>query len=342
MIAVPTIPPEYPRQEREYPISPRENIMRMMRHEKPVWMPTYSSSVYVAPMQGNGDMPADMFSDSTDWFGTQYKMSEAQGSNTPQPGMFDGIAEWRDKAAFPDLDAWDFMQGHEEFSPDAALATIAWFGNGLFERLHMFEGFENALVDLISAPEECLAFFERMVDHRLEVFKRLNDIYHYDFIVYNDDWGTMKGPFFSTSLLEQTLLAPTKRLVGGMQAEGALVHFHNCGRIEEFVPYLVEEIGADGLQIQPSLNDVNAILTRYGEKVTVDYTPDKYRMFDPETTPECVREYAREIVDAFGAHTNPGAGVFVIASAVTEDIYRAFEDELFEYSIEKYKNCQQD
>ena len=341
MIEVPTIPPEFPRLEREYPISPRENIMRMMRHEKPAWMPTFSSSVYIAPTLSNGDMPADMFADSIDWFGTKYRMSEAQGSNTPQPGMFGEITEWRDKVAFPDLGAWDFMKGYEDFSPDAAVATIAWLGNGLFERLHIFEGFENALVDLISAPEECMAFFERMVDHRLEVFKRLNDIYHYDFIIYNDDWGTMKGPFFSMSLFEQTLLGPTKRLVKGMQAEGTLVHFHNCGKIEDFVPYLVEEIGTDGLQIQPSLNDVKALLARYGDKVTIDFTPDKYRMFDPAATPDGAREYAREIVDAYGAHVNPGAGVFVIAFARTEEIYRAFEDELYEYSIEKYKNCQE-
>lgn len=335
---IPTIPPAYPAPERAYPISPRENILRVMRREKPMWMPTYGASLNVAPPQGNGDMPADMFADSVDWFGTTYKMSDAQGSNTPQPGMFTDITQWKDKVKFPDLGAWDFKKGFDGYRPDPALATIAWFGNGLFERMHIFEGFENALVDLISEPDECRAYFERMTDYRLEVFKRLNDIYHYDFVIYNDDWGTMKGPFFSTDLFEQTLLEPTKRLVKGMRSEGSLVHFHNCGKVEAFVPYLVEEIGADGLQIQSNINDIKDLLTKYGDRVTIDFTPDKYKMFDPATTPGDARAYAREIVDAYGAHANPGAGVWVIDSAHSAEVYYAFVGELFDYSLEQYKN----
>jgi hypothetical protein len=61
-------------------------------------------------------------------------------------------------------------------------------------------------------------------------------------------------------------------------------------------------------------------------------------MFDPETTPDDARAYAREIVDVYGAHVNPGAGVWVVDSAHSADVYYAFVDELHEYSLEQYKN----
>jgi hypothetical protein len=329
----------YPAPKRDYPISPRENIMRAFRHEKPMWMPFAASSANMTPPEGFGEMPANMFADSVDWFGTTYKMSEAQGTNTPIPGMFSEISEWRTKIKWPDLDAWDWKKGYEFYRPDPELAAMGMFGNGMFERMHIFEGFENALVDLISEPEECRAFFEKMADHKTEVFKRLNDVYHYDFVVYNDDWGTMRAPFFSTDLFEQTLLEPTKRLVKAMQAEGSKVNFHNCGKIETFLPYLIDEIGADALQIQSNINDIKDILTRYGDRITCDYATDGYKLFDPKTTPDDARAYAREIVDAFGAHSNPGPGVMIIGSAHSAEVYSAFEDEVYNYSLKQYKDA---
>jgi hypothetical protein len=335
-IKIPTIWPVYPIPQHDYPITPRENILLAIEHKKPKWMPVFNSSANITPPDGFGDMPADMFADSIDWFGTTYKMSEAQGSNTPVPGMFSEIGEWRSKINWPDFDAWDWKKGYEGYRPDPSLATVAWFGNGLFERMHIFEGFENALVDLISDPDECRAYFERMADYRIEAFKHLNDIYHFDFIVYNDDWGTVNGPFFSVDLFEQTLLEPTKRLVKGMQAEGSKVNFHNCGKVEAFMPYLVEEIGADALQIQSNINDIKALMQKYGDRVSFDYYLDNYRMFDTDTTPEDARAYARELVEEFGAQSNPGSGVMIIGSAHSAEVYAAFEEEIYQYSLAKY------
>ena len=339
-IRIPTIPPVYPLPKRDYPITPRENIMRAYDHKKPLWMPVVSSSSYICPPEGFGDMPASMFSDSVDWFGTTYKMSESQGSNTPQPGMFDTVSEWRTKIVWPDFETWDWKKGYENYAPDPDLATIAWFGNGLFERMHMFEGFENALIDLISEPEECKIYFERMTDYRLEAFKHLNDIYHFDFVIYNDDWGTRNGPFFSPELVEQTLLEPTRRLVKGMQAEGSKVNFHNCGKVETFMPYLVDEIKVDAIQIQSNLNDIKSIISKYGDRVSVDYYLDSYKMYDHDTTPEDAREYARELVDEYGAQSNPGSGAMIIGSAYSKEVYDAFEDEIYNYSLKKYEEVQ--
>jgi uncharacterized protein YneR len=50
-----------------------------------------------------------------------------------------------------------------------------------------------------------------------------------------------------------------------------------------------------------------------------------------------VREKARFYVDVYGARVNPGAGVMLMYNAPTEEMYNVFMDEIYAYSMEKYK-----
>jgi hypothetical protein len=72
--------------------------------------------------------------------------------------------------------------------------------------------------------------------------------------------------------------------------------------------------------------------------VTVEYQrPDPYLMFDPDTTLDQVRALAREVVDTYGAHVNPGSGCICTISAPTAEVYNAFDDELYGYSLDRYR-----
>ncbi|MDR1027865.1 MAG: hypothetical protein LBL63_00415 [Clostridiales Family XIII bacterium] len=332
---IPTIPIRFPDRPRDYPISPRENLMRAFNQEKPLWMPNLESSSLSSPTAAYGDIAPTVYEDSADWFGVRYRFSAAQGTSTPERGLFNEIKEWKEKIVWPDLDGWDWKRGYADFVRDESRATGCLFGYGIWEKLHVFEGFEQALADLALEPEACRAFFEHMADHKIEVFKRLNDVYHYDWVAYHDDWGTARAPFFSINMWKETIFRPTVRIMEALRGMDVKVLFHNCGLVEAFVPYLVDELHADGLQIQ-IINDIKRIVETYGDRTTVHYRPDAYIMYDPDTTPDRARAYARELVDAYGAHVNPGAGVFMSAYALREDVYYAFDDEIFNYSLEKY------
>ena len=76
-IVIPTINNIFPKVQRDYPISEAENLMRALRHEKPLWMPNFEGSVQDI---GFGTPPAplkdgDVF---TNMFGVVYQFSEAQ------------------------------------------------------------------------------------------------------------------------------------------------------------------------------------------------------------------------------------------------------------------------
>ena len=333
---IPVIPKQWPQPERKYPVSRRENLMLAMNHKKPVWMPgLYSSSKEFRSTIAR-DSPIERTQNTTDWFGVEYIYSEAQGSNTPQGNLLNDITEWEDKIRWPDLNQFDWEADGKLFERDPALATFMRMSNGPFERMHMIEGFEQALVDLITEPEAVEAFLERLVDFKIDLFNRIRDHVELDFIVAADDWGTMRAPFFSTAAFEETILRPTKRFVKAVQSRGTKFVAHCCGVVEQFVPYMVDEIGFDVLEIQGNLNDVSGILAKYGDRVTVEFQSAAQLVHDPDMTEERIREYGRAIVDNYGAHNVSGAGVVVNVGSSFERIYYALEGELYDYSRAKY------
>lgn len=334
-VNIPVIPPAWPAVKRDYPITPRENILLALDHKKPVWMPVRSCCAQLVNSKLSREMPPSMEADGYDWFGTFYKYSESQCSSTPVHGAFDEICQWREKLKWPDLDAIDWTAEGEGFERDESRALFMYFNNGPFERLHMFEGFEQALVDLISEPEECREFFERVIDYKIELFNHLRDQYELDFIVATDDYGTERAPFFSIPLFKETLLEPNKRFVQAVKARGTRFVFHSCGMIDPFVPYFVEEMGVDGLEIQ-TINNIEKIVKEYGDRVTVQYKADPNLVFNDEAADEQLRGHARDIVDTYGAQCNPGPGVIMNLQSSFEHSFMEMEDELYRYSSSLY------
>lgn len=336
---IPVFPPLMPMPEHDFPITQRENLMMAFRHEKPYYMPcTYQATQWVWPKAFticcNNMVSTE---ECIDWFGIHYKYEAVQTSTTPIPPFpLDGIENWRD-IPWPSVYDYDWEEDFPQFVRDETRALgMRTFGNGTFEQLHFIEGFEQCLIDIISEPEECRAFFEKLTDLKEDMFKVQNDLYHYDFACHNDDWSNAKSQFFSTEIFEQTLLEPAVRLSEYVKKTGCAYMVHICGKMEVWLPYIVDDIKADLIEIQ-SINNIDGIIDTYGDRVTVEYMPDPYIMYNPETTVEQVREYARSIVDRFGAHKNKGSGIalFLIGGTIP-DIYYAFEDEIYNYSRKCY------
>lgn len=338
-VPIPITPRMWTPPKRDYPITPRENLMLALNHQKPVWMPNFyaSSQLYASAIAR--DSPIERDRDAEDWFGVKYKYSAAQASNTPQGNALSDITKWEEEVHWEDLSKYDWAADGARLQRDPSLALYMRMSNGPFERLHMIEGFEQALMDIILEPEAVHAFLMRLVDFKIELFNRIRDHVPLDFIVAADDWGTMRAPFFSTKTFEQTILEPTVRFVQAVHARGTKFVAHCCGKIDPFVPYMVEEIGFDVLEIQ-SFNDIPGILKKYGDRVTVEYHASPQLVHDPETTEAEIRAHARDIVDRFGAQAVPGSGVITNVFSSIEHLYYPLEEELYEYSRARYAALQ--
>lgn len=336
---IPVTPPPMGKARHDYPIPEGENLLRAFRHEKPRYMPClYQATQFVVP-SAYAEGTQTRSGDCVDWFGTRYKHEPLQQGVTPVPPfVMDGIEGWRDKVTWPDIKRMDWASDLPGFQREKGLALACrCFGNGTFEQLHFLEGFEQCLVDMLIEPEECRAFFERLTDFKIELFQLQHAVYHYDYACHNDDWSTAKAPFFSCETFEKTLLEPAVRLAEAVRGAGCRYMFHTCGRMEAWLPYIVNDIKADLIEIQ-SINDTQYILDTYGDRLTVEYCPDYNIMYNPRTTEEEARAYARSLVDQFGAHRNQGAGIAVRLVGSYPASYYAFEDELYHYSLKCYEN----
>jgi len=328
----------FPKAKRDYPISERENLMLALDCRKPLWMPNFEGGSRIA-CDGPGYITGFSYDGEIrkNIWGIEFRYSAAQLSATPQTPVLSDVTKWETELVFPKIAEIGLEKQAEGFVRDENLALCTHVDSACFEQFHMLEGFEQALVDLITEPAACRSLFEALVDFQLEVFKTQNELFGFDYILYHDDWGTARGPFFSVDLFRETILPPTIRLVKTIQDQGVKVFFHNCGLIDDFVPFLVDDIHAAGLQIQ-DVNDIGHIIRTYGDRITTEYRrPGQHVLFAPDATAGRVRELARQVVDAFGAHVNPGAGAVCTISAPSEEIYNVFDEEMFLYSLEKYR-----
>ena len=192
----------------------KENFLNFYQHRPIEIMPiTGEGEVMIYPINGFEERPP-FNKGGNDWFGCAWE-SAVPGS-TPAPDcsthVLDDITEWRDVVKFPDLDAWDWdravkLDALDEIDRDANIVSLVVL-TGLWERLHILMGFEEALCSLLEEPEEVGAFFDAMVEYKIKLIDKLAEYYKPDVILFHDDWGTQAGPFFSPDLWRE-LIKPT-------------------------------------------------------------------------------------------------------------------------------------
>ena len=144
-----------PKQNR--PITPKENMLRMLRGEMPLWVPnqTYDNNA-VQPMV-QPDAYARAFG-GTDWFGIEWIYEPLSNAAMVKPGTrrLSDITNWKEELPFPDLSAIDWQKDYEEnFKDRMAEDRFSYFPivNGLFERTADLTSFEDAFCYLLEEPE---------------------------------------------------------------------------------------------------------------------------------------------------------------------------------------------
>lgn len=121
----------------------------------------------------------------------------------------------------------------------------------LFERMHALRGFENTLTDLYLERERIEALADRIVDYDVRTIGQISsrfadEIHGFSF---TDDWGTELAGFISTGMWDDFFGPRYKRIFDAAHAAGWDVWMHSCGRVNQYIPSLIE-IGCDVLNLQ--------------------------------------------------------------------------------------------
>ena len=313
---------------KDRPIPIRENFKLAAECKKPAWVPNSMTDYNFTMLATVSGMPDVEFGRNerycfTDWFGCEWLYVPEAGGPMLKPNtqFLDDITQWESKVKFPNLDEYDF-EGHcKEWwaKCDPEKVTAIDVLQGCTERLVALRGgYTDAMVDMALEPEAVRDFLDDKLTQYLPV----------DYITYHDDWGTERDTFFSSAMMESMVLEPTKRIFDHMHSKGITVQLHSCGKIERFLPYMVEA-GVNTLQIQARANDFKAYKEKYGDKLALEVMT----MPQPGWTKDQVIENIRNIVDTYGE----GGGL--VSSFMNQDPELLWDGtmELYYYSREKYE-----
>lgn len=299
----------------DMPITPRENFLLALNHEKPLWIPNYYDITSFCPacypdsiargfvMSAElADYMEDDKKGGKDSFGINWVFEPIANGSMVLPGnpLLKDMNEWKDYVQIPEVDSWDWgksKKANEEYIKNNDGILIGWIFTSFFERLISLLDFENAAMAMIDEEQEEAVheFFESCVQVYKKVIKHYREDFGVDVIYMHDDWGTQRAPFFSLDTCMEKIVPHFKEVVDYAHSLGMKFELHSCGKIEPMVPAMIA-IGVD-MWAGQTLNDVDKLRDMYGDKLLFGV----YENADPDEADEKAYEKGKKFAEKYAA-----------------------------------------
>jgi hypothetical protein len=246
-------------------MKPREIVRRAIEFKSPPRLPFWQHWNHKVP--GAPDDVCNI-----------WEMDRAQaGWFFGSPGMDDWGCQWGTtevknigQVVRPPLATWADLAGYRAPDPrnpfyyerlgpliDAAADRyVALTAHSLlFSRLHKLRGFAATMEDFYSFPEQVNELLDRIVEFKIQQCEELRRWFgdRIDGLFVADDWGTQQGTFVGQNTFDEFFAPRYRRIFDAIHACGWHVILHSCGRINRFVPSLIQ-LGVDVLNMQQSQN----------------------------------------------------------------------------------------
>ena len=261
--------PAVTRPRYDYPITPKENMVLMMKGEVPVWIPNQWRDNNIICPYAVPDFYARAFG-GTDWFGIDWQYEPLSQAGMVRPGTrrLSDLACWKEEIVFPDIYAIDWAKDVEDNYAMLPNDRFTYFviQNGIFERVADLTSFEDTFYYLLEEQEELCAFLDALTDWHIEFIKVAKKYYHADMILWHDDMGSQKAPFFSPELFRKIYLPRYRKITEACHEEGMFISLHSCGNVGLHMENFADA-GFDAWEGQDSANDRTALMEQYGSRI---------------------------------------------------------------------------
>ena len=218
-----------------------------------------------------------------DLFGIEWVFVPQVGGSMVKPGdpTLTDANEWYDKIKFPDVDALDWDSVGELNAPFRKETRIVGccFQNGLFERLISFMDFEGAAMAMIDEDQQDAVkdLYDKLADMYIRMIGHYIDQLGVQEVMFHDDWGSQRAPFFSLDVCREMLVPYLGRIADFCHSKGLIFQQHSCGKNELLVPAMIDA-HVDLWCGQP-MNDKYMLVQQYGDRImlgveTPDIAPD--------------------------------------------------------------------
>lgn len=293
-------------------LTPKENILAVLNHEKGEWVPSWICDAIGA---GFGSFPGPAFEKGPlggglDGFGIPWVTpASGGGAPIPHPNKFlldsETIVDWKKIVKFPDIAHFDWetqAKTELQFGDPSVQAVDFGSGNGPFERLAALLGFEEALMSLSAEPEASYDLMNAIIDYKIDTLDYVKKYYKADMFTNYDDIATERGPFMSPDTYRELIKPLHKKLNDAVKAHGMIPIQHTCGFAQPLVKDFIETGAAAWTSVQPT-NDIVSILKEYGSEICIiggynsNGAPAR-----AESTPEEMIAETRRCFDTYGPY----------------------------------------
>lgn len=120
--------------------------------------------------------------------------------------------------------------------------VICCNGPFLFERAHFLHGFENTLMDIMTAPDAMKKFLQYIAKYHFDTIKYINDNFPGKVHGYRgtDDWGTQNSSLISPEVFAELFSPLYAEIFQKIHAAGMDTWMHSCGQILDIIPLLID------------------------------------------------------------------------------------------------------
>lgn len=292
--------PGAPARKFHTPITPKENFLRVVNHQKPVWLPNMNLDFNVMQPEIMADANARNHG-GIDWFGIDWTYEPMSNAAMVTPGTrrLSDITKWEEEIVWPDLDSIDWEGDYkknyaDKVDPDRPNLFV--IVNGFFERLADLTSFEDAFLYLLEEQEALEGFYTKLCDFHIKLGQIAHDVYHADLITFHDDMGSQKNAFMSPAVFDEVLKPHYQRMNKAFHDMGMYVNFHSCGNVGVQIPNFVES-GFDFWEGQDNCNNKQALMDQYGDQLG----QVSVFMPSPDLSDEEFEETMKNLVTGLGA-----------------------------------------
>lgn len=297
-------------------MTPKENILAVLNHEKGEWTPHYVTDM-IGVGFGSGPGPAfekGPLGGGSDAFGVNWVTpASGGGAPIPEPGKFqldsDTITDWKKIVTFPDLAKFDWeAQAKAEFAMANGnrdtQAVDFGSGNGPFERLAALMGFEEALMAMALEPEATGDLLNAIGDYKIQVAEYVKKYYNPDSFTNYDDIATERGLFMSPETYRKLIKPVHTKMCKAIKDLGMIPIQHTCGKADIIVEDMIETGAAAWTSVQPT-NDIEGILQKYGDRLAIMGGYDSNGAPGmPDTSLEIIEKEVHRCYETYGKYNS--------------------------------------
>ena len=275
----------------------KENYLNAIYRRNPEWVP-FSDEALQIVFPPICERPAQA---GKDIFGCEWLLEEdAEGGTYPANRNFviTDLSKWREQITIPDVSRYDWSAARkraEEIDRDQYLVG-GFIEMGIFERLYLLLGMEEALMAFYTDEEEMYELASAIADYKIAFLKKYHEEIKLDILWYGDDWGTQTNLFISPEKWRKIIKPHTQRIYDCAKSLGIIINQHSCGKIDSIVGDLAE-MGADCWNPCQPCNDLAGLKKQYGDQICFIGGVDSQFVLDNDsaTREDVIAEVKRRI-----------------------------------------------